>query len=284
MPPPLTPTMISSLAADGEGGELRPQETEKTRFATGFDPLDALIDNGFGPGDLVVIGGRPGAGKSIAALQWARHIAMSGHPVVYACYQHDPIALYTRLVAVELASHLEPGDGADRRTERHVLVQAVMAGRPLPEAHRRSPELRRALDCLRSYGRRLGLLPATGEATAVDDLARVEALRPGRTVLFVDYVQRVAPPVACENEAERATRVAHALKDLALGRDLAVVAVCATDRAGLAARRLRLHHLGDSPALAHEADVVVLLNDHWATDPAMITGPERQRSSTSPRT
>ena len=53
-------------------------------------------------------------------------------------------------------------------------------------------------------------------------------------------------------------------------------AVCATDRAGLAARRLRLHHLWDSPALAHEADVVVLLNDRWATDPAMTTGTARK--------
>ena len=57
--------------------------------------------------------------------------------------------------------------------------------------------------------------------------------------------------------------------------EVAVVAVAATDKAGLRARRLHLHHLRGSAALAHEADIAILMNEkavavskaHLAFDP-----------------
>ncbi len=57
--------------------------------------------------------------------------------------------------------------------------------------------------------------------------------------------------------------------------DVAVIAVVAADIHGLANRRLRLHNLRGSSALAYECDVAVILNDksqavskvHLAYDP-----------------
>jgi replicative DNA helicase len=51
---------------------------------------------------------------------------------------------------------------------------------------------------------------------------------------------------------------------MALGRRIAIVAVAAADRLGLTSRRLRLHHMRGSTALAYEADAAVILNDKMA--------------------
>ena len=84
-----------------------------------------------------------------------------------------------------------------------------------------------------------------------------------RTAVFVDYLQKVAVRPRATDEAERVTRVADGLKELALTRGVAVVAPVAADQAGLTARRMRMHHLRGSSALAHESDVVVALNEKW---------------------
>jgi replicative DNA helicase len=55
-------------------------------LATGFTPLDTVLQGGLRPGTLTVLAGKPGRGKTITALQWARHIAASGTPVVFACF------------------------------------------------------------------------------------------------------------------------------------------------------------------------------------------------------
>ena len=47
-------------------------------IGTGFEPLDTVLDGGFLPGDVVLLGGQPGAGKTICALQWARNISSQG--------------------------------------------------------------------------------------------------------------------------------------------------------------------------------------------------------------
>ena len=57
--------------------------------------------------------------------------------------------------------------------------------------------------------------------------------------------------------------------------EVPVVALAASDREGLVSRRLRLHHLRGSTALAHESDVAILMNEkavsvsksHLAFDP-----------------
>jgi replicative DNA helicase len=76
-----------------------------------------------------------------------------------------------------------------------------------------------------------------------------------------DEPAKVPVDLAMLEESERVTRVAGGLKELALAHDIAVVAAVAADRDGLLARRLRLHHLRGSTALAHDADVVVTLNE-----------------------
>jgi replicative DNA helicase len=121
-----------------------------------------------------------------------------------------------------------------------------------------------ALQSLTAYAPRLHVATVTGTRTGLDevrDLVRdVAAERP---LVVVDYLQKVRVPGDHTSEDERVTVVVEGLKDLALETDLPVLAIVASDKAGLDGRT-RLHHLRGSTALAYEADVALLLNDKFA--------------------
>src|SRR5689334_22595423 len=78
------------------------QPGEGVRFPTGLHPLDYVLRGGVRPGDLALMLGRPGVGKTIMALQWARNVAMHGRDAIYVCYEHNPDTLLQRLIGLEL--------------------------------------------------------------------------------------------------------------------------------------------------------------------------------------
>ena len=65
-------TASDLLAGVGPAGP----QARATRFATGFGPLDDVLRGGMRAQDLVLVGGRPGIGKTVITLQWARWMAM----------------------------------------------------------------------------------------------------------------------------------------------------------------------------------------------------------------
>ena len=83
-------------------------------------------------------------------------------------------------------------------------------------------------------------------------------------VVVVDYLQKVPVLEHHLSEEDRITTVAQGLKDLALEREVAMFAVVASDKEGIASgRRMRVHHLRGAAALAYEADVVLVINDKY---------------------
>jgi replicative DNA helicase len=259
--PPAGTTAFDVLAALRTGGHGAP--APGTPCATGFAPLDEVLHGGLRPGDLILLGGKPGQGKTTAALQWARHLATRGHVVVFACYEHREIDLVMRLLLTELGELIEARACDDElRLEalRERLRGLVTGGEDPADVLTSDPLLIEAERRMRAYGDRLLLVPASGTLTDLDALEQLVETA-GARALFVDYLQKVPAGAAAIGEAERATHVAEGLKELALRRSLAVVALAAADRAGLSDRRLHLHHLRGSTALAYEADVVVLLNE-----------------------
>src|SRR6188474_3928071 len=70
----------------------------------GFTPMDKTIGTGLRAGELLMIGGAQGTGKTTMALQMARNIAQSGQAnVLYVCFEHDEEYLLSRLMAMESA-------------------------------------------------------------------------------------------------------------------------------------------------------------------------------------
>ena len=259
---------LRQLVQHGEVGSM-------ASLATGFQPLDRYLDGGLRPGELVLVGGAQGVGKTTMTLQMARNlVAQSQATCGYVCYEHDETYLLMRLISLEslVGKGKVDAEGLPVAHLRDVLVSAgrgsgVTGEIKLEEVLRSYPGASMALSRVQTFGRRLYLMKASGSATDVPALRRLlrewKEQHGPRVVLFVDYVQKVpvSPPPA--DEAEKVTQVADSLKELALSEGVPIVAVVAADREGLRAQRLRIHHLRGSSSLMYESDVVLILNNKF---------------------
>ncbi len=243
--------VVADLDADREGAMPIP---------TGFEPLDGALEGGFRTRELTILGGPPGIGKTAIALQWARHVAITGHAAVYACYEHDEETLLGRLLAQEigfLGAHDSIGTSRARS-----MVRAVMRGETLlEEGLSKDVLLRAAYERLDEYAHRLWLFRASGIDTGLNELQEIADNFGRGAVLFVDYLQKIPSAVQMPTEVDRVAHLVEGLKEISLDRDIAVVAIVAGDESALSARRLRLQHLRGAAGLAYEADIVLMMNE-----------------------
>jgi replicative DNA helicase len=230
---------------------LRPDPARLLRsdpWTTGFKLLDAHLGGGLHRGELVLVGGAPGVGKTTLALQMATAVARAGGLATYLCYEHSEEELLTRLLLME-AGLAHPYEAPlPRRIDSSTESDAAT-----------DPRLAAAVAAVRGYGERLRLVRGSGVGDAPIDLHAVQDAE--RSVLFVDYLQKVPSRFPGAPEAERVTDIVERLKDHAMRWNVPVVALVAADRSGLEGGRLRMKDLRGSTALAYEADVALILNE-----------------------
>jgi replicative DNA helicase len=249
-------------------GDVRAGRTNGLRgIPTGFSPLDSYLHGGLRVGELFLLGGAQGVGKSTWALQLARHVAAGGHGrVLYVCYEHSEEFLLERLIAMEsaLAGEEEPIGVGDLRNLLAAVAEAGTGGVDrgigdlLAELGQAQPVLQR----LAGYEERLFLVKA-GALTTVEAIGSLARACPGSgpLVVIVDYLQKVSVFPDPPSEEEQVRRSVEGLKELAMSQSVAVLAVVAADSEGVKAQRMRIHHLRGDTALAYEADAVLILND-----------------------
>jgi replicative DNA helicase len=247
-----SPTLLDVLEATW----TTPGTEHAGDLPTGFHLVDDILDGGLHPGELTVIGGKPGQGKTLLALQWARHLAVAGHRVIYACYEHDHATLLGRVLTGELAELCATRTDVDAMRLDHLrtLVRRPYTPRSLDD-DRVLAEVR---DRVAGYAERLMLVPGSGATFGVEEMSKLVASHDAE-VLFVDYLQKV--PAGESQSTERFAGVVQGVKELALSARLAVVGISAASQEGLNARRVHLHHMIGAEALAYEADVALMLND-----------------------
>jgi replicative DNA helicase len=230
--------------------------------ALGFEPLDRVLGGGLQLHDLLVIGGRPGVGKTIFALQMARNMALKGTTVVYACYEHDHLALLTRLLAMEIGAVKVPHTDWYRPDGVRSLLHDVASGRVPLSSATADPVMRAAMARIEEYGHRLRLVRASPYDTGVHELDQiVESYKNGPTVLFVDYLQKVCSLQPSATHHEHVAQVVAGLKQISFSSSVSVVAIGALGSTGLLRRRTHLPHLDASVAVGYDSDVVILMND-----------------------
>ncbi|HET9853111.1 MAG TPA: DnaB-like helicase C-terminal domain-containing protein [Candidatus Limnocylindrales bacterium] len=240
----------------------------------GLAPLDKMLGGGLRPGELMLIGGAQGTGKTTMALQMARNIAASGQAyVLYVCFEHDDADMLNRLMAMESAlPHLpntKPTTGAVKITDvRAEVTRSWGRSGDGPVDLAQSPKLKPAIDRIARYGSNLYLLRGSATASTVENLRElidIHRRKSGerRMVLIVDYLQKVPQIPEPQSESEKVTYVVNGLKDIALTEKLPTIAIVAADKEGLKAARLRNHHLRGSSAINYEADVILILNEKY---------------------
>ena len=238
----------------------------------GFTPLDKTIGTGLRAGELLLIGGAQGTGKTTMALQMARNVASGGQAnVLYLCFEHDEQYLLNRLIAMESAlAHLPHKTGAIKIQDvRKEILSSGMSDGAVGPNLANNPRLRPSLDRLARYGHNLFLLRGSQTASTIDNIRTLvqqhrELSGDRRLLVVVDYLQKVPQIPEPENETEKVTYVVNGLKDIALSEGVPMIAIVAADKEGLKASRLRNYHLRGSSAINYEADIILILNEKYS--------------------
>jgi len=245
---------VSRLLSDGLGKTM-----VQAIIPTGFEPLDSVLNGGLRTGGLALIGGIPGIGKSVTALQWARSAAAHGVTTVYACYEHDVSTLLTRLLLLEVGELAQASHEAADPELRRAVAEAVLSHGDIDDIIADSLVLRAAKARLAGYGDVLYLHQASPTEVDVSALERlVISKTDGPALLIVDHIQKVRTDT---DGTVGIDDVAAQLKGLAMRRGVAVVGVVGAEGAALGRRRIRLQHLQDAAGLGYEADLVIMMNE-----------------------
>jgi replicative DNA helicase len=273
------PRTLAQVLNDANEAVLRGDLSSYVPIPSGFDPLDAAIGGGLQRGELLLLGGAQGIGKTIMAMQMARNIVKgsSNMYAFYLSYEHTEGHLMNRLLCLESVNppEMNTTHGLRMKDLQDLVVSkkakaALGKGQTgslrsiLREQDQTSPALARMAD----YAERLIVLKASAAVTTLTSIremaSKLVQATNGSVVMFVDYLQKVAIyPERSEDENDRVTIIVEGLKDIALSLNIPVLAIVAADREGLKAKRLHLFHLRGSSALDYECDIALIMNNKF---------------------
>jgi replicative DNA helicase len=207
-------------------------------LSTGFADLDKVL-GGLSPSDLLVLGARPGMGKTAIALAIAHHLAKDGIPVGIFSLEMSAEQLATRLMA----------------SESGVSQHAISRGRATDS------DWEQARDALAQV-RRLPLhIDDTAGASMTRILARARHMkrRHGVGLLIVDHLHLIR--AKAENRTQELTHISGTLKQVAKELELPVLALCQLSRAveNRDDKRPTMADLRESGSIEQEADSVMFL-------------------------
>jgi replicative DNA helicase len=217
---------------------------------TGYRSLDYRLGGGLQPGRLIVVGGRPGSGKTVLMVAMARRCAKAGNGVAAFSLEIDQIETSARLVASHYGTDVAPFKYAD-----------VMSGRVSAEDLARIEDARRQfqswpmeIDC--TAGLSVGQIEARTRFIADKMRRRGNKL----SVVFVDYLQLIETE-SRGNRTGEIGAVVLALKNMAKRLGVAVVLLSQLSRAVEARddKRPMTSDLRDSGNIEEHADAVALL-------------------------
>ncbi|MDH4169938.1 MAG: hypothetical protein OEW42_10140 [Acidimicrobiia bacterium] len=250
----MRPTPETTVSVDRllEPASLAAMTQPVTPVATGFDPLDSVLDGGFFPEELVLLGGRPGVGKTIALVQWARHQARSGVQVIMAHYEHSELALLCHLCLVEIG---ELHAASDTHEARRAITDVASGRSTWAAAASANEMLADAGMAAMGYAGNIKLLTLDAEEDGYEGLERAVEQNVDSTVLMVDHLGKVG------RDRTKLADTAGRLKWLGVEKGITVVASTVVDDPGMEVRRLRMGHLEASAGVSHEADVIIMAND-----------------------
>ncbi|MEO5742763.1 MAG: replicative DNA helicase [Vicinamibacterales bacterium] len=226
--------MIERLQASKRGGLVG--------VTTGFLELDEMT-HGFRPGQLIVLGARPGTGKTSLALNIAQNAASAGHPVGFFSLEMGKEELFLRQLSstARIDSHrIQGGWLADR--------DWVVVSRTLQE--------------LSDLPMHLDETPAISMLTVGSRSRRLKA-DDGLELLVIDYLQLMGTPGREDNRVQAISKLTSELKNLSKELKVPILLLSQLNRdsaKGEHPRRPQLHDLRESGSIEQDADLVLFLH------------------------
>jgi replicative DNA helicase len=260
---------VESLLAQTDEALRRGARPGAQVWPTGFGLLDSTLDGGLRSGELVLLGGNEGSGKTTLAVQMVRNAVRTGRHALVFSFEHDAQTLIQRLLSLEagtlaVENGMHPSAGADVHAVRSVFEAEDPDRRGLADAISRVPYGAEALSMLHDYAARLHIHESDKTTTPHDIAAAVDTVTEEAgepPMVLVDYLQKVPLHDFAGDETSRVTVVTETLKDMSLELECPVVCISAADRESLGSgHRMRTRDLRGSSALAYEADLVMILS------------------------
>jgi replicative DNA helicase len=219
------------------------QHGQTNVLGTGWPDLDRVI-GGLAPGRLVVVGARPGVGKSICGTNLALHFAHHhGHAVLIASLEMPETEVGQRMLSAHAGVNLT---GLQMGTTDEAAWRRIA---------KRTDEL---------AGLPITVDDAPGQTvTAIRRAARdVQRERDDLALIVVDYLQLVRPSDTRVNRAEQIGEISRGLKLLARETGACVVAMAQVNREGTkhSDGKPRMSDLRESGAIEADADQVILMH------------------------
>lgn len=207
----------------------------KRGLMTGWAALDKRI-GGFMPGNLIVIAGRPGGGKSSFGLNLARIWGQNGFAGHVASYEMGSAQLGERIIgAMGDLDYSQIRREPDRFNATDIEAVAMTA----PDNVVADPTSAQSL-------------------AQLEMSARATKRKFGLDFIIVDYLQLMQGQVRGSAQ-ERVAEVSKGLKSLAIRLNVPVVALCQINRSAEAreGNRPQLGDMRESGAIEQDADIVL---------------------------
>ncbi len=236
------PAKISDIILNDVYEDLRrknsPDREKYLGIPSGFSLLDKYT-TGFNKSDLVLIGARPGMGKTSFALNVARNMAVAGRKVVFFSLEMSKEQLAQRVLATE--SRVE---GSKFRTG---LIESNEWDRIAQAAS--------ALSNIDLYFDDTTMITVPLMKARIRRMKNVDAV-------IIDYLQLMTGTKRTENRVQEVSEITRSLKLMAKDLHIPVI-VCSqlnrsTDQRGKT-HRPQLSDLRESGSIEQDADIVLML-------------------------
>ena len=178
------------------------------RVYTGLAALDRLT-GGLRGGKMVVLGARPGVGKTALALQMAVHAARHTGPVLLVSLEMDAAEIVSRMVAAESGvdlQALEAGELTDEQARRASACYPAISALPIRMAQN---------TCTPMQVRR--------EAMAMQNSC-------GLSMVVIDYLQLMRSDEKMKSRYEEVTAISREIKLLAMDLHVPILALSQFNR------------------------------------------------------
>ncbi len=213
-----------------------------TGIPSGFKDLDELT-SGFQPGDLIIIGGRPGMGKTAFSLNIAQHVGVEmGEPVAFFSLEMSKEQIAMRLLsslAFVNASALRKGFIGKRDWERLTEAAVRLSEAPI-------------------------YIDDSSQMSVLEIRAKARRLKMEKgklSLIIIDYLQLMKSRTTYDRREQEISEISRSLKAMAKELKVPVIALSQLNRSveKTTDRRPTLANLRESGAIEQDADVIIFL-------------------------
>ena len=219
---------------------------------TGFPKIDECL-LGLRPGQMIVLGARPGVGKTSFALNLATNAAYHGASVAFFSLEMSKAEIAQRLLAAEARIGLQEIRSARIRDDQW-------------------PQILEAVNQLSQLDIVIDDTPGT---TVTEVRAKARRMLRGKKlgIVVLDYLQLVSPPQGGHRADSRATEVgemSRGIKIMAKDLGVPVVALSQLNRTveNRTGKRPQLSDLRESGSIEQDADIVCFLDRSMSEEEA----------------